>query len=173
MREADESEYADFFQATWPRLFQCTFAVAGDFQLAEDALQSAFVKVYTSWRRVRSAGQPEAYVRRMAINEVLGVRRRAWWKSERGCGDAGDPGTASHEDCVLRHDEVWAALTSLPVRQRAVIVLRYNEDLSEQEISEILGCRPGTVKSQASAALSTLRSKLTEDTLTTTNGDLS
>ncbi|MGH3383726.1 MAG: SigE family RNA polymerase sigma factor [Nocardioidaceae bacterium] len=165
MREADESEYAEFFAATWDRLFRSTYAVARDFQLAEDALQSAFAKAYRSWRRVRTADRPEAYVRRMAINEVLGVRRRAWWKAERHSESVDHTGSPSHEDAVLRHDEVWGALLALPPRQRAVIVLRYYEDLSEQQIADALGCRPGTVKSQASAALDTLRHTLDDDLL--------
>lgn len=171
MREADEREYAEFFHATWNRLFRTTFAVAGDFELAEDALQSAFAKAYASWRRVRSADHPEAYVRQMALNEVLQVRRRAWWKSERTGEHLARGDVASHEDAVLRHDELWGALMSLPPRQRAVIVLRYYEDLSERRVAEVLGCRVGTVKSQASAALSSLRRALGEEAVTVTNGE--
>lgn len=162
MRAADEAEFADFFKSTWDRLFRSTYAVAGDIQLAEDALQTAFAKAYTSWRRVRAADHPEAYLRRMAINEVLGVRRRAWWRSEVTRDAINHPGIASHEDMLLRRDEVWSALMSLPPRQRAVVVLRYYEDLSEQQIADALGCRPGTVKSQASTALRTLRRALGE-----------
>jgi RNA polymerase sigma-70 factor (sigma-E family) len=172
MREAAESEYAAFFQATWARLFRSTYAVSGDFQLAEDALQAAFAKAYASWARVRTADSPEAYVRRMAINEALGIRRRPWRRHERSgaSADMGEP-AFSPQDLVLQQDEVWSALLSLPARQRAVIVLRYYEDLSELQIAEVLGCRPGTVKSQASAAISSLRRTLSEDSLTVRNGD--
>jgi len=83
VRTASEAEFAEFFAAAWPRLFRVTYAITGDVGQAEDAVQSAFAKAYASWPRVRSADHPEAYVRRMAINEVLGLRRRSWWKTER------------------------------------------------------------------------------------------
>lgn len=177
MREAAESEFADFFTGSWDRLFRSTYAVAGDYQLAEDALQNAFAKAYAAWWRVRSADHPEAYVRRMAVNEVLGMRRRGWWRSERVGADVEDTPAgwrdraASPEDGLLLSDEVWAAVRSLPVRQRAVVVLRYYEDLTEQQIAAVLGCRPGTVKSQAAAALKTLRRVLAEDPLAVGNGE--
>lgn len=157
MREVREAEFAEFFAATWSRLFRTTYALTGDVGQAEDALQSAFVKAYAAWNRVRSADHPEAYVRRMAVNEVLGVRRRAWWKLERS---GPPPETGAHrsvEDDLADRAQVWEGLMSLAPRQRAVLVLRYYEDLSEQQIAETLGCSRGTVKSQASDALSALR----------------
>ena len=78
-----DAEFAEFFEATWPRLLRTTYAVAGDRLLAEDALQTAFAKAYTSWGRVQDAQHPEAYVRRMAVNEVLSVVRRPWFRAER------------------------------------------------------------------------------------------
>ena len=153
----EEGEFADFFVASWPRLFRTTYAVAGDRGTAEDALQSAY-KAYASWRRVRGAENPEAYVRRMAVNEVLTARRRAWWRTERSVADPPEPPPApSSESRVGDRDGVWAAVSSLPARQRAVIVLRYYEQLSEAEIADVLGCSRGTVKSQAAAALAKLR----------------
>lgn len=158
--EADFADFPEFFGATWPRLFRTAYAVAGDVSAAEDALQSAYAKAYASWRKIRSVDHPEAYVRRMAINEVLDVRRRAWWKAERSTADVPpfEP-IASHESGILDHEVVWRAVLDLPVRQRAVVVLRYYEDLSEKEIAEALGCSPGTVKSQASRALANLRAR--------------
>jgi RNA polymerase sigma-70 factor (sigma-E family) len=157
VRTASEAEFAEFFAAAWPRLFRVTYAITGDVGQAEDAVQSAFAKAYASWPRVRSADHPEAYVRRMAINEVLGLRRRSWWKSERSGTPPEVRAERSAQDDLVDRAEVWEALMSLPPRQRAVLVLRYYEDLSEQQISEVLGCSRGTVKSQASDALSALR----------------
>ncbi len=155
-----DTEFAEFFRRSWAPLFRTTYAIAGDAGSAEDALQSAYAKAYAAWRKVRAADDPEAYVRRMAINELLGVRRRSWWKSERSVAEP-PPTTSigSHEPGVVQRDELWRIVLTLPVRQRAVIVLRYYEDLSEQQIADALGCSRGTVKSQASAALTTLRAR--------------
>lgn len=158
-----DTEFAEFFRRAWPTLFRMIYAVAGDVGSAEDALQSAFAKAYASWRKVSSADDSEAYVRRMAINELLGVRRRSWWKSERSVAETPPSEDAhSHESALVERDELWRIVLSLPVRQRAVIVLRYYEDLSEKEIAAALGCSRGTVKSQASAALTTLRAQGSE-----------
>jgi RNA polymerase sigma-70 factor (sigma-E family) len=166
-----DAEFAEFFRATWPRLFRTAYAVAGDRVLAEDALQTAFAKAYTSWHRVKAAQHPEAYVRRMAVNEVLSVLRRPWHRTERST-EVPEPAPApSPEGSAVDRDLVWRAVSALPPRQRAVVVLRYYEDLSEAEIAEVLGCSRGTVKSTASAALANLR---VHDPLDSTpTGDLS
>ena len=112
------TEFAEFFAATWSRLFRLTYALTGR---VGDALQSAFVKAYASWHRVRSADQREAYVRRMAVNEVLGVRRRAR-RLERA-GPAPEPTEQrSLEDDFVDRTQMWAALMGLAPRQRAVLV---------------------------------------------------
>ncbi len=155
-----DAQFAEFFGATWPRLFRTTYAVAGDRLLAEDALQSAFAKAYTSWQRVQAAQHPEAYVRRMAVNEVLSTLRRPWFRAERSTGvpdEIRHPALPSPEGRTVDREAVWKAVTALPPRQRAVVVLRYYEDLSEAEIAEVLGCSRGTVKSTASSALANLR----------------
>jgi RNA polymerase sigma-70 factor (sigma-E family) len=153
-------EYDDVYAALWPRLVRTAYAITRDRGLAEDAVQSAFAKAYRSWRRVSRADAPEAYLRRMVVNEVLNDRRLARRRHE--VSSAEPPERTVHEsaDEIRAHDEMWSALASLPPRQRAVLVLRYYEDLSEQQIADALGCRPGTVKSQASAALASLRSRL-------------
>lgn len=153
-----EREYAELFTTQWPRLYRMAVVVAGDHSVAEDAVQTAMAKAYASWTRVRAADHPEAYLRRMVLNEIVGARRTGWFRRERTHGQV-DPGltTAAQDDVVADRDAVWAAVLALPVRQRAVIVLRYYEDLSEREIAEVLGCSRGTVKSQASAALANLR----------------
>jgi RNA polymerase sigma-70 factor (sigma-E family) len=152
-------EYDEFYAALWPRLVRTAYAVSGDLGVAEDAVQTAFAKAYRSWRRISRLESPEAYVRRMAINEVLSNRRTAHVRREVVRAELPDaPGSA--EGGGSDHDEMWQAVSALPPRQRAVLVLRYYEDLSEQQIADALGCRPGTVKSQASAALASLRTRL-------------
>jgi RNA polymerase sigma-70 factor (sigma-E family) len=153
-----EQEFADVFTALWPRLYRTAYGVAGDRGAAEDAVQAAFAKAYASWSRVRSADRPEAYLRRMVVNEVLGSRRSGWWRREQTREVVEEAAASpSPEAGVTDRDAVWTAVRALPVRQRAVIVLRYYEDLSEAEIATTLGCSRGTVKSQASAALANLR----------------
>jgi RNA polymerase sigma-70 factor (sigma-E family) len=159
-------EYDDVYAALWPRLVRTAYAVSGDLGVAEDAVQTAFAKAYRSWRRISGLEAPEAYLRRMAVNEVLNDRRLARRRHEVTSAEPPERSAIGPADPALPDDELWRAVTSLPPRQRAVLVLRYYEDLSEQQIAEILGCRPGTVKSQASAALASLRSRLDHPTRT-------
>ncbi|MEO5662250.1 MAG: SigE family RNA polymerase sigma factor [Nocardioides sp.] len=153
-----ERDFPAYFAATWPRMYRTALAIAGDSASAEDACQAAFAKVYASWRRVSAADHPDAYVRRMVVNEVLSTRRSARWRRERPHADVGEPPPSpSAEDGLVERDSLWPAVVALAPRQRAVIVLRYYEDLSEQQIADALGCSRGTVKSQAAAALANLR----------------
>jgi RNA polymerase sigma-70 factor (sigma-E family) len=164
MRARDEREFVEFATATAARLFRGAYALCGDRQTAEDAVQAALTSACVSWRRVQRADSPEAYVRRMVINQLLGWRRRKSWRLESLRDSVPDAGRESHEDKVADTDLMWRALAGLPAQQRAVMVLRYYEDLSEAEIAEVLGIRPGTVKSQASAAMAHLRRDLDTET---------
>ena len=157
-----EREFAELYTLAWPRLLRTTYGVTGDRQLAEDALQTAFAKAYAAWPRVSRADDPVAYVRRMAINAAFAQHRRAAVRHEVAV-PLGPERRDLGADGPLRDDEVWCAVQTLPPRQRAVVVLRYYEDLSEAQIADALGCRPGTVKSQASAALAALRARLDAD----------
>jgi RNA polymerase sigma-70 factor (sigma-E family) len=154
-----ESEFAAFYVATWPRLFRTTYAVAGDRQLTEDALQTAFAQAWSRWSRVSAANDPVAYVRRMAINAALARHRRAFSRRETSVPELPEPTEAPAAGMDDR-EAIWQVIRILPPRQRAVVVLRYYEDLSEREIADVLGCRPGTVKSHAAAALATVRAAL-------------
>ena len=150
-------ELDDFYAATWPRLVRTAYAVCGDRGVAEDAAQTALAKAYRSRRRI-SRSMPRrptsARWRSTRCSTTVAAHRPPG-----GCpGDLPDAVLEAVDPTV--HDEIWQAVLTLPPRQRAVLVLRYYEDLSEQQIADVLGCRPGTVKSQASAALATLRSRL-------------
>src|SRR3712207_5162 len=160
MRGRDDEEFTDLALAVSPRLLRTAYAVCGDRATAEDAVQSALASAYRSWRRVRDAENPEAYLRRMVVNELLGWRRRRRWRETDLPGEVLDVGLGSHEDALLDRQVVWAAISQLPPRQRAVVVLRYYEDLSEAEIADTLGIRPGTVKSQCAAGMARLRQAL-------------
>ncbi|MGH3729509.1 MAG: SigE family RNA polymerase sigma factor [Micromonosporaceae bacterium] len=165
MRRRDE-EYTAFVRAVWPRLFRSAYALCGDHQLAQDAAQAALIKAYASWRRVRRADSPEAYVRQMVVNELRGWWRRKAYRSERATEDLDLRQVDSPENQLATSDQIWRGLATLPPRQRAVLVLRYFEDLSERQIADQLGIRPGTVKSQAAAALAKLRSGFTHELVT-------
>ena len=156
----EREEFTAFYVATWPRLFRTTYAVAGDRQRTEDALQNAFSQAWSRWSRVSAADDPLAYVRRMAINAAISGHRRAWTRRETTVPQI--PDAPAPADGMVEHRATWHAVKELPPRQRAVVVLRYYEGLSEREIAEVLGCRPGTVKSQASAALASLRARLAD-----------
>ena len=169
MRAEDEAEFAELVAAVSHRLVRTAFAACGDRQLAQDAVQSALISAYRSWRRVRDADNPEAYLRKMVLNELSHTRRLRWWSSTSLRAEVPDATPApSHESSVVEHEVVWGAIAELPPRQRAVIVLRYYEGLSEAEIGEALGIRPGTVKSQSAAAMAHLRRSLAEDQPTST-----
>jgi RNA polymerase sigma-70 factor (sigma-E family) len=137
--------------------------MTGDLASAEDLVQSAMVKVWRHWGRVLRADQPESYAHRIVLNEFLGSRRRRWI-GEIASGElpdlaAADPALLAMEDRL----HLQRALSALPRGQRAVLVLRYLDDLSEAQTAELLGVTVGTVKSQTARALSGLRLFLTNE----------
>lgn len=154
-RDADFSEY---MKARQPSLLRTAYLLTGDLAGAEDLVQNAFAKLYLSWDKVRDQGSLDGYVRRIVVNEHNSLWRRAWKRRERPSDTV--PDTAVLDDYQDgRAAELWRYIEGLPPRQRAVIVLRYYEDLSEAEIAATLGISAGTVKSQASRALATLRQR--------------
>ena len=169
MRKRD-LEFAEFFSATWSRVYRTTYAVAGDRPRTEDALQTAYAQAYAAWRRVSKTDNPEAYLCRMAINAALTAHRKASSRRERPVPDselldsAAAVSLAPVDDDPI-DEEMWDAVLRLPPRQRAVMVLRYREDLSEKEIADLLGMRTGTVKSHAATALATLRRELNDSSM--------
>ena len=158
---ADRSGFDEFVATRSPALLRTAYLLTGDHGLAEDLLQTALAKCWFAWGRID--GPPEPYVRRaLATTYATWWRRR--WRGERPTGqlpDRGDPAATSHVD---DRDALWRALGALPRRQRAVVVLRYYEDLSEAETAELMGCSTGTVKSQLSAALGKLRERVGPET---------
>jgi RNA polymerase sigma-70 factor (sigma-E family) len=157
--EGDE-EFREFVAARSPGLLRLGWLLTGDYQLAEDLLQTALVRAWPHWRRVTADGSPEAYVRRVMVTTYATWWRRRW-RTEVPHGQLPDRAAAGDAYAVTElRAVVLRALAELPPKQRAIVALRYYEDLSEYQIARILGCSPGTVKSQASKALAKLRTRL-------------
>ena len=154
-----EQDFVDFVAARWGSLYRLAYLLTASPTAAEDLLQTTLEKAYVSWARIARMEYPEAYVRRMLANAVVSGSRRGWLR-EVPWAQMPEAATEPVEIGVLDRSLLWPLVCALPARQRAVIVLRYYEDLTEAQISEVLGCAPGTVKSQASAAMKALRRAL-------------
>ncbi len=144
----------------WAALYRTAYLLTGQQGDAEDVLQSTLVKAFGSWRKVARAESPEAYVRRMLVNEFISTQRRRRRAREHTARQRPAEPAPAHEESVADRVDLWPQVRALAPRQRAVVVLRYYEDLSERQIAETLGCSVGTVKSQAAQALRTLRARL-------------
>ena len=154
--------FEEYAVAAWPSLYRYAYLLAGNHADAEDVAQQTLMKAHASWTRVRASDSPTAYVRRMLTNTYLSQRRPQGRRLELLTDAPPEPAHApvgGPEERML----LWPHVTSLPPRQRAVIVLRYYEDLSEQEIAEALGCSRGNVKSTAHRALKALRAAIGSD----------
>ena len=146
-----------FVAARSTALLRTAYLLTHDRALAEDLLQTALTKAWFSWERIE--GRPEAYVRKILVNTYSTWWRRKW-NGEEPSDALPETGAGVRTTEAMRADDrtdLWHALGRLPKRQRAVVVLRFYEDLSEAETAELLGCSVGTVKSQASKALAKLR----------------
>jgi len=149
-----EREFLDFVEARTAALFRAAYALSGQQQAAEDLLQTALERLAVRWHRVN---EPEAYARRIIYHEYLSWWRR-WRRRELSVADVAEqPGRDDPASTAVLRSSLRAALAELAPRQRAVLVLRYLEDRSEQEVADLLGCSVKTVSSQASRALARLR----------------
>jgi RNA polymerase sigma-70 factor (sigma-E family) len=155
--------FAEFAAARLPALLRYAVVLTGDRELAQDVVQDVLVRAQLNWRKIDRAGSPDAYVRRMVLNEYLSWRRRWAVRNIRTTDvevntiiDARSS-TRDHSDAVVDADDVWGRLAQLPRKQRAVLVLRHYEQLDDAEIAGLLECSPATVRSHASKALATLR----------------
>jgi RNA polymerase sigma-70 factor (sigma-E family) len=149
-------EFREFMHGRWPSMVRLAYGLTGDQGHAEDVVQAAFTRAYAAWPRVSRSGSPEAYVRKIVINENRN-RFRKRRVAEQLTGQLPERSVA---DTTGHHDErlaLIAALQRLGPRQRAVVVLRYWVGLTETEAALTLGCSVGTVKSQASRGLAALR----------------
>lgn len=148
-----------FVRARLPALLRFAYAVCGDPHTAADLVQDALERTGMRWDRIDRTGDPEGYVKRAIVNG----RISRWRKLRRESLVDVVPEHLPYINRPSRDDTMWQLLATLPRRQRAVLVLRYYEDMSEEQIAATLGCAPGTVKSQASKALAKLRAALEAD----------
>ena len=154
------SAFAELVEARSGALMRLAYAVVGDHQLAQDLLQEALIKTYVAWPRLREPSAAEAYVRRTIVTTAISWHRRPSFHEPPvevlPEGEHGD-----ETDRVTTHRVLWMHVRGLPPRQRAALVLRYYEDLSEAQIAAVMGISTGTVKSQTSRALKRLAGVLT------------
>ena len=147
-------EFAEFVAARSPSLLRTAYLLTGDWAAGEDLLRATLEQCWRRWSRLTD--NPEAYVQQAMLRTFLSWRRRRW-TGEVPTVQLPDTGVDDATAVVDDRDRVWRALLRLPRRQRAAVVLRYFDDLSESETAHALGISVGTVKSQASKALATLR----------------
>jgi RNA polymerase sigma-70 factor (sigma-E family) len=162
--------FEEYVTASSGRLLRFAYMLCGDRYLAEDLVQDVLSRTHRHWRRVE-ADNPDAYVRAALVRAHLSWRRRRV-STEKVLSEPPEPGwgPADFAQQIASRDELWALLATLPRAQRAVMVLRFYEDLDDKRIAEVLGCAPVTVRVHASRALGTLRAGLSRP-LTQPQGD--
>ncbi|TDV42152.1 SigE family RNA polymerase sigma factor [Actinophytocola oryzae] len=165
MRKADEDRFREFARSHAMAMRRSAFLLCGDWHLAEDLVQTALIKMYRAWPRMVRTDRPVNYARRTLLRCWLDELRRPWRRAERRDGlvpdavdGAVDPAWAQQRQDL--RGELFDALSAIPPRQRAVLVLRYFESLSVAETAEALGCSEGTVKSQAARGLAAMKAAL-------------
>lgn len=156
MARRDEGEFAGFAVACAPTLQRTAYLICGDWDRAADITQEALVRLYVAWPRLDHDRDLLPYARRATVNVAVDHARK---RSSREMPTAriGDRAAEDPSEQVVERALLMAALAELPPRQRACVVLRFYEDLSVDTVAELLGCRPGTVKSQTGRGLAALR----------------
>lgn len=149
-----DEDFGAYVAGRRPHLYRSAWLLCGDPHRAEDLVQEALTKLYVAWPRVSRVGNVDAYVRRMLVNGHIDDGRRPW-RRERLTAEP--PDAISSPEPSEDADELWAALRALPAGQRRVVILRHYWGLSVEETADDLGVGVGTVKSQTSAALASLR----------------
>jgi RNA polymerase sigma-70 factor (sigma-E family) len=154
-----ERDYIEFVTHQANALCRTAYLLCGDWRRAEDATQEALIRLYRVWGRIQRKGSVGAYARKVVVSTTLDTLRLK--SSQEVVGGAGyfaaEPDAADPLGVLENRLVITQALTELPPRQRACVVLRYFDELSVEETAAVLDCRPGTVKSQTMRALDKLR----------------
>ena len=161
-RDAEELDerFTAFVRSRGEYHLRLATLLTGDAHAAQDLVQASLLKLYRAWSRIDTSAEPDAYLRRIIVNT-----HRSWWRARRlqETPVPEVPEAAAGEDAADRHAVgalVRQALAQLPRQQRAVLVLRYYEDLPEADVASLLGCSPGAVKTHAHRGLRALRESL-------------
>jgi len=163
--------FEDFARARLPALLRYATLLCGERESARDLVQDVLTRALVRWRRIGALDEPYAYARAMLTNEFLSQRRRRRVVTVPLTFEALDgPAAPVQRDYATEasaREAMWQQLATLPPQQRATLVLRYYEGLSDAEIADVLGCRAATVRSNAARALAALRIELTDSSLAT------
>jgi RNA polymerase sigma-70 factor (sigma-E family) len=155
--------FEEFVHSRGAALVRFARLLTGDNHRADDLVQDVLARAFVKWRRVSAAERPDLYVRRMLVNA-----NASWWRRRASTEvvvavPTDDRHTRTVEDELAERDHLWTVVARLPVRQRAVLVLRYYEDLDDASIAEILNISAVTVRTTASRALAALRERYALD----------
>jgi RNA polymerase sigma-70 factor (sigma-E family) len=162
VKAAEEREFREYVAARLPALRRSAYMLCGDRHAADDVVSIALGKLFRAWRRVSRLQQPDAYVRKMLVHAWFDERRRPWWRREHVAAELPEPPPDVGPDITERL-HLLALLDRLPAKRRAVLVLRFLDDLGVEETAEIVGCSPGTVKTHTARGLADLRALLRAD----------
>jgi RNA polymerase sigma-70 factor (sigma-E family) len=155
--------FEEFASTRLPAVLAFATVLTGQRATAEDVAQEVLIRAHARWGEIGEMDRPESYVRKMVLNEFLSWRRRTWRLVPAAAVAPAAASTADHAAQYAEHVAMLGQIARLPRRQRAVLVLRYYEDRSDEEIAGLLGCAPSTVRAYASRALATLRVELRAD----------
>jgi RNA polymerase sigma-70 factor (sigma-E family) len=152
---APDNDFAEYMAARWPALYRTAYLLTGEHHQAEDLLQDALARTCVRWHSIRDRQATDAYVRTVMLHQA----GRQWRRRDREAvvAETPDAGQGGGLDVRADHLALWEGIRALPPRMRATVVLRYLEDLSEQETADVLGVSVGSVKSQTHHALKRLR----------------
>jgi RNA polymerase sigma-70 factor (sigma-E family) len=163
MRPELEQEYVEFVRGRLARLHRTAYLLCGDGHRADDIVQATLTALYVNWKKATNADNIDGYVHRIMVRRYIDERRMRWSRVRLGEVPDAASATAGTDQRLGDRDELMAALRKLPKGQRAVIVLRYFDDLSVEATAEALDCSVGNVKSQCSRGLAALREVLGDE----------
>ncbi|WP_249998559.1 SigE family RNA polymerase sigma factor [Actinoplanes sp. M2I2] len=157
-----DDDFDEFVRSRGQALLKFAYVLSSDAHLAEDIVQEVLARMHRRWDRITAMDNPEAYVRTSIVRQFLSWRRRRASR-EAVLAQVPEPaGIDEPQQQVLARDQMWQLLAGLPRAQRAVLVLRFYEDLPDDEIARTLGCAESTVRAHASRALARMRTTLAE-----------